>query len=227
MPKPLWPRFSAKRSGAYESGFGIPAPEHSKGNFGGNLKAFISFLKSTDGKVAVLAFVLLAIVSHFSDPYNAWINLLARIGNIVVFLYILWRAGGKKFVQSLKGRGTAVTQELLSLEKRRAEAEEALASLQKRIGNLEAERQAILEESRSAAEKMRELILQKAHADAEAVIMQARKAGENEIAAEKKKIREQLADEITAAVEESLRSRLDAAGHAKLIDNALKKVVLN
>ena len=40
-------------------------------------------------------------------------------------------------------------------------------------------------------------------------------------------LRNQIADEIIEAVEASLKERLNANKHAKLIDNALKKVVLN
>ena len=54
------------------------------------MKALASFFLSRDGIVAVATLILLGVVSHFSDPYNPWINLLARVGNVCVFLYILW-----------------------------------------------------------------------------------------------------------------------------------------
>ena len=68
------------------------------------MKALASFFLSRDGIVAVATLILLGVVSHFSDPYNPWINLLARVGNVCVFLYILWRAAGKAIVDGLSSR---------------------------------------------------------------------------------------------------------------------------
>jgi len=59
--------------------------------------------------VAVATLILLGVVSHFSDPYNPWINLLARVGNVCVFLYILWRAAGKAIVDGLPPSSTNST----------------------------------------------------------------------------------------------------------------------
>lgn len=73
------------------------------------MKALASFFLSRDGIVAVATLILLGVVSHFSDPYNPWINLLARVGNVCVFLYILWRAAGKAIVDGLSNRRAAMS----------------------------------------------------------------------------------------------------------------------
>ena len=92
------------------------------------MKALASFFLSRDGIVAVATLILLGVVSHFSDPYNPWINLLARVGNVCVFLYILWRATGKAIVDGLSNRRAAIVDELDSLAVRKAAAEEQLVA---------------------------------------------------------------------------------------------------
>ena len=108
------------------------------------MKALASFFLSRDGIVAVATLILLGVVSHFSDPYNPWINLLARVGNVCVFLYILWRAAGKAIVDGLSNRRAAIVDELDSLAVRKAAAEEQLAAMIEKIDSLDAECETIL-----------------------------------------------------------------------------------
>ena len=97
------------------------------------MNALASFFLSRDGIVAVATLILLGVVSHFSDPYNPWINLLARVGNVCVFLYILWRAAGKAIVAGLSDRRAAIVGELDSLAVRKAAAEEQRAAMIEKI----------------------------------------------------------------------------------------------
>ena len=154
---------------------------------GDPLKALASFFLSRDGIVAVATLILLGVVSHFSDPYNPWINLLARVGNVCVFLYILWRAAGKAIVDGLSNRRASIVDELDS-------------------------REALVADALEEAEKIRNA---------------AHRAADSETKKAIEELRSQMADEIVQAVEATLKEKLDMKKHVKLIDNALKKVVLN
>ena len=178
------------------------------------MKALASFFLSRDGIVAVATLILLGVVSHFSDPYNPWINLLARVGNVCVFLYILWRAAGKAIVDGLSNRRAAIVDELDSLAVRKAAAEEQLAAMIEKIDSLDAECETILKDSRALEE-------------AEKIRNAAHRAADSETKKAIEELRSQMADEIVQAVEATLKEKLDMKKHVKLIDNALKKVVLN
>lgn len=209
------------------------------------MNALCSFFKSRDGLVAIGAIVLLGVVSHYGSPYNPWINLLARVGNIAIFLYILWRAAGRTFVAAMGARRTEIVETLDSMAQRKREAEERLRELETRISGLDAERQAILEESRKQAEALRATLLAQAEEDARRIREQALRAADSEAKTARDSLRARLSDEIVLAVEEVLKARLAspdrasgkggdaekeggmAAGHARLIDNALKRVVLH
>ena len=194
---------------------------------GESLNALVSFFKSRDGQVTIAALVLLAVVSHFSDEYNAWINLLARVGNVCIFLYILWRVAGKKLLASLGSRRSDIAQELEGIAQRRRAAEEQLEELKRRIQGLDAERAAILEESRQQGEAIKASLIAAAEAEAARIREQATRAGDSETKGMIEELRAKMADEIMAEVEAALKGRLNGKTHARLIDKSLKKVVLN
>ena len=187
------------------------------------MKALASFFLSRDGIVAVATLILLGVVSHFSDPYNPWINLLARVGNVCVFLYILWRAAGKAIVDGLSN----IVDELDSLAVRKAAAEEQLAAMIEKIDSLDAECETILKDSRARGEAIREALVADALEEAEKIRNAAHRAADSETKKAIEELRSQMADEIVQAVEATLKEKLDMKKHVKLIDNALKKVVLN
>lgn len=191
------------------------------------MKAFVSFFMSRDGAVAVATLILLGVVSHYSDPYNPWINLLARVGNALVFLYILWRAAGKSLLAALTGRREAIADEIKTLAERKAEAEAQLAAMIEKIDSLDAECEAILKESHAQGEAIRETLIADALAEAEKIRNAAHRAVDSETKKAVQELRSQMADEIVRSVEADLKKRLDMDAHLKLIDNALKKVVLN
>lgn len=191
------------------------------------MKALVSFFLSKDGAVAVATLVLLGVVSHYSDPYNPWINLLARVGNVCVFLYILWRAAGKSVVAALRKRRSGITAEMENLAARKAQAEAQLAAMIEKIDSLDAECETILKESRAQGEAIRESLIADALVEAEKIRNAAHRAADSETKKAVQELRGQMADEIVRAVETALQKQLDTDAHLKLIDNALKKVVLN
>ena len=191
------------------------------------MKALVSFFLSKDGMVAVATLILLGVVSHYSDPYNPWINLLARVGNVCVFLYILWRAAGQAIVGGLGKRRAAIVEEIESLAARKAAAEEQLAAMIEKIDSLDAECETILKESRARGEVIRETMVADALAEAEKIRSAAHRAVDSEMKKAVETLRNQMADEIVQSVEATLNEQLDMKNHLKLIDNALKKVVLN
>ena len=191
------------------------------------MNALLTFFKSKDGIVVIAALVLLAVVTQITNEYNPWVNLLARVGNIAIFLYIIWRVGGKKLIASLGQRRTDIAAELESLARKKQEAEAQIQEIRERIASLDAEREAILEESRRQGEILKANILEAANAEADRIRQQAARSADNETRSMLKELREKIADEIIDDVEGALIQRLDKKSHDKLIQEALKKVVLN
>ncbi len=183
-------------------------------------------------KQCAVLFVALALVlvgtqaAQASDGHLRWDDLAWRVVNFVLFVGIIWWAGGKKISAFLRGRRESIAQDLDDLEQARAQAQQKLRELDERIANVDAECAAILAENRAQAESARERIIEDAKRQAEEIVQQARVNAENEARRMEKELRAVLADRVVDAVKASLAERLDPAEHDRLITNALKKVVI-
>lgn len=156
----------------------------------------------------------------------AWGNFALRMVNVLIFIGIIWYAAGGLIRKFFVGRRASIVQEMDDLDRLKKEAAAHLADAERRVAHVEAECAALLEEGRAQAESLRASILAEAERQAAQIVEQARRSAEQEGKAELEAIRARMADEIVAAMEKSLGSRLDAAEHQKLIDNSLTKVVL-
>lgn len=150
-----------------------------------------------------------------------------RVLNLALFVMILWYFLGGLTRRFFSARRQNIQGTLDDLEQRRARAREHLAAIEKRIANLDAEREAILLESRQQAQNLKQNILDEARRQAEQIVEQARRAAENEGRAALDNLRATIADEIVEAAEKALKGRLTAADHSRLIANSLDKVVLH
>lgn len=191
------------------------------------MNTFFSFILSKDGIITIAGIILFSILIHFTDPYHPWINLLGRVGNFSIFLYILWRATGKKIIQFFSQQKNNIIHKLQILELQKNEVEKNLAAIQERMALLSAEQEAIHEESRIQAEKLKKYMFNETQKEIEHIHKQTQKIIETESKEIAYNLRAQLADQIISKTEEELKHQLDMASHFKLIDNALTKVVLH
>lgn len=156
-----------------------------------------------------------------------WADFGWRVANFIIFAGILWYFVGGLAKKFFKGRRQSIKDELEGLEARREAAKESLASVEARIANLEAERKAILDESREQAARLHDSIVEDARRQADQILEQARLTAENEGRAVLNEVRATLADEIVAATEKALQAKLNASAHEQLITQSLNKVVLH
>lgn len=172
-------------------------------------------------------YVLLPVVAYASEGHEPrWGDFGWRVLNLIIFCWILWFFIGKIWKQFFRNRKQTIQDTLTDLEARRKDAKEKLAEIEKRIANLEAERQAILEESRIQAERIKNGIVADANQQAQQILDQAKRSAENEGKAMLDQVRNTVASEIVEAAAKALSGKLTSEDHDKLIDNALDKVTL-
>ena len=175
--------------------------------------------------VAVVLLGALLVFGPGGDHAN-WMDLLWRAINFVFFAGIIGWAGSTKIMPMLRARREGIAKDMAGLEQARYDAEFKLHQLLARIANLDLEREALLTEAKAQAEAARDQILAQAKRQADDILAQAGRTAENEARAMIRDLRARLADEVAAAVQSQLAGRLDAAEHDRLIDKALKKVVI-
>lgn len=190
------------------------------------MNTFLKFLQSKDGFVALAGLILCSSVIYLNTSIPE-VNFVARVGNLCLVLYVLWRVAGDKVVQLFVGRRAAIANELEELRQRKEDAERSLALLKERIANLSAEQEAILAESREQAEQLRTGILARAEKQAAEIREQASRSAGSQARTELAALRAEMADKIAEAVEKALQEKLNPESHAKLVEKSLKKVVLH
>jgi len=150
-----------------------------------------------------------------------------RIGNLIIFVWLLYKFAGAKIKGFFVGRRDQIKQELDDLQSRQAEAEKKLKEVEAGIANMAQEKEAILSEARAQGEAIKAAIIEKAHKDAAALKEQAQRTAANEAQAAVDSIRAEMAEMVMAAAEKIVSEKLSAQDHEKLVDDYLTKVVLN
>lgn len=171
-----------------------------------------------------LACAGLAYASEEHEP--RWADFGWRVLNLVLFCALLWYFVGNLCKKFFRNRKQTIQDTLDDLEKRKKDARDKLAEIEKRIANLEAEQKAILEESRQQGERLKKSIVDDAHKQAQQIVDQAQRSAENEGRAMMEQVRTTVAAEIIDAAGKALKGKLSQEEHDKLIANALDKVVL-
>ena len=180
-------------------------------------------------KIVLTAFCILLFAASpaAAGDQEYWSNTFLRIINAALFIGFIAYFGGKKIVGFFKGRSQGIATEIASLEERKKAAEQSLADVERRIANLEQERQAIIADYTAQGEALKSAIIQEAEKAASHITAQAKAAAQNEIKAAVETMRAEMADKIVEATEKLIAKKLSAAEQIKLVDKYLTKVVLN
>ncbi|MFP4083368.1 MAG: F0F1 ATP synthase subunit B [Desulfonatronovibrio sp.] len=164
------------------------------------------------------------------DPMNLHPDLknqIWRVINFVIFLAILYYAGGKKLFTFFPGRSKEIETELSDLDVRRRKAEQKLAEVEQSIANLDEERERILAQAQAQGEDLKADIISKAESAAELIKQQAKISAEQEARFALEEIKAELAEKVTEAAEAMIRKKMKAEDHKALINDSLTRVVLN
>lgn len=155
-----------------------------------------------------------------------WLNLLWRVITFGLVAAVIWYFAGKKIAAFFRGRQSGIEKELHDFEVRKEEARKTLEDVEKRIANLESERQAILDEYKARAEAMASGIIAKAEERAAQITAQAEQAAAGEVEQAVAAMRAELAEAVAETTRALLADSLTPKQHEELIDSFLNKVVL-
>lgn len=154
-------------------------------------------------------------------------DLLYRVITFAIVAFLVYKFAGKRIAALFTGRSRQIEVELADLDERRTEAQNRLREVEESIADLEAERSRILAEATAQGEAMRRAIIDKAEAQALQIKAQAEIAAAQEAKQAIDAIRAELAEKITSAAEELVKKQLKKKDHEELVNEYLKKVVLN
>ncbi|MBR0238970.1 MAG: F0F1 ATP synthase subunit B [Thermoguttaceae bacterium] len=140
----------------------------------------------------------------------------------IITLLVLGKFAWKPIVEGLDKREQGIADQIAQAEKMNQDAQLTLAEYKSQLADAKAEVAAMIEQARQSAEKSRQLILEKAKADAEAESKRAK----TEIELAKKEAMQQLADNAAdlalVLAGKICQKDLDKSAHAKLINEAVE-----
>ena len=177
------------------------------------------------------ALVLCAAIAFASEGegggHDKWLDLLYRFINFGIVAFLLYKFAGKRLADMLSGRSKQIETDLTELDERKEDAEKRLLEVEASISNLEAEKAKILADARTQGEAMRQAIIDKAEIQAAQIKAQAEVSAAQEAKLAIDAIREELAEKIATAAEDLVKKQLKKKDHEDLVNEYLKKVVLN
>jgi len=142
----------------------------------------------------------------------------------LVLVLILWKAAWKPIVEALDARAEKVRGDIESADKARQEAEKLLAQHKSLMDSAKSEAAKIVEDSKTAAEKMRNEIIEKANADAKDLSERTKK----EIILAKDKALSEIKAEVvilsTEIAAKIINKNLNPNDQKALVEETLNKV---
>ena len=178
---------------------------------------------------AVLVFCAVAAFASGGEEggHNKLLDLAYRFVNFGVVAFLVYKLAGKRLADFLSGRTKQIEADLTDLDERKEDAEKRLLEVEASIANLEAEKAKILDDAKAQGETMRQAIIDKAEVQAAQIKAQAEISAAQEAKLAVDAIREELAEKIATAAEDLVKKQLKKKDHEDLVNEYLKKVVLN
>jgi len=149
------------------------------------------------------------------------------IWTIVTFLVLLWllaKFAWRPLLKALDARQDAIRKSLEDAEAARRAAEDANRSSEQILQKARAEAEAVMTASRSEAEKLREDIRQQARAEGEAIVKDARAQIDLETSRALRQIRGEIADMSVGIAEKLIRRNCSREANLDLIEEALNQM---
>lgn len=170
-----------------------------------------------------LAFAAEEAAEHASNPLEINVGLQVWvILTFVVMMGLLAKLAFKPIGEALERRGSTIKAQLDEAEKSRAEAKKLMEDYQKQLAEARAEAGKIIEESRQLGEKVRKEVVDKANAEASAVVTRA----QEEITRQKEKGIQEMKDTIASLsvqiAGKVIEKEVNEATHKQLVENLIK-----
>jgi F-type H+-transporting ATPase subunit b len=153
---------------------------------------------------------------------NKWHIWVWTLLTFAVMFALLAKLAFKPIAQALDKRSQTIKQALDEAEKSRAEAKKQIEEYQKQLAEARNEANKIIEEARLLGENVRKEILEKANAEAAALVQRA----QEEIERQKEKGIQELKDTVASLsvqiASKVVEKQLDETAHRQMIENLIK-----
>lgn len=151
-------------------------------------------------------------------------DLVFRVLNFAVLVFLLMKFLAKPIGNALAGRRQRVREELEELQFKRDEAERAYREFETRLAGMEKEMEVVVEKAIAQAANEKAKILEEAEKAAEDLKRQAEASIQAELVEAKKALLEEAAERAAAMAEELIVKNLTADDQVKITEQYLDRV---
>jgi F-type H+-transporting ATPase subunit b len=144
-----------------------------------------------------------------------------------ILLVFLGKFAWKPLLNDLQSREEKISNSLERAEKAKEEAERVLEENKKNLQRADEQAQQAIREGRTAAERLKNEILEKANASSRRMIEQAREEIQREKEAALNELRREVVDLAIRAAGKILGEELDERHHRKVIEGFLRELPKN
>jgi F-type H+-transporting ATPase subunit b len=149
---------------------------------------------------------------------------LVELVAFILMIAILRRYAYPRIAKVAEGRQKVIADQLAQAEQRSREAEERLKEAEARLNDARAQAQEVIDGAAKSGEQARAELKAKGEEEATRLVEKARK--DIEVARQQavESVRAQVADLVVLVTQKVVGEAVDAKGHQRLIDDAIKEV---
>jgi F-type H+-transporting ATPase subunit b len=151
-------------------------------------------------------------------------DLLLRVINFAVLIWLIVKFGAKPIGSGLAGRQRRIKEDLAELEQRKTEAERSYREFESKLANVEKDIDTIVERAVAQAEIEKTKIIEKAEKAAEDIKRQAELAVQQEIMQANRTLKNQIAEQAAVMAEELIVKNLTKEDQVAIVEDYLEKV---
>ncbi len=152
------------------------------------------------------------------------VSALLQIAAFIVFVYALWRLTARSVGKILRQRSQRIETGLRTAEENIRDAQEAQCEIEQQLARARAESLGIVESANTAAVAQRQLLVEQAQRDADALVARARDAIGRERQAAVDELRREAGRSAIEAARRVLDRSLDANANHELADRTIADV---
>ena len=156
-----------------------------------------------------------------------WPKLIAQVVNFAIVLFILWKFAYKPVLNMLEQRRQKIADGMANADKIKAELAATEANRRAILDKANADSNKFIEEARIAAAKVLEQETQKAIATANDIITKARQANEAELVRMKAELRKEVGRLVVATSAKGTGNILTAEQQSRLAEDTNKQLAAN
>jgi ATP synthase, F0 subunit b len=145
----------------------------------------------------------------------------------VLFVLLLKKLAWKPLIGALNQREESILNAIENAEKLNKEAEQLIEQNKKNLADANAQSMKIINESKDAANKVREDLIQKANEDARKILDNAKMEIEKQKESALSEMKDKISEIAVQAAEKIISENLDAKKQRELIGDFLSKVTKN